>query len=195
MTNKSKRIIIVLSVLITLAVVSAVLFGMGLFGGKSDSPSEMYHITRNGDFTYSYQIVDKKGVVLFSEDHAMRKPEIEQLSSNILGITVQAGTGLSTNWAVYCDTENSKVSETFQYVLMTRDDYVIYVDIENGEHSIVVQNIFDKSKYCKKHMLTNCSPVAGDVVIEAKPKGEGAAVVTYFTGEDYAETELVITFP
>ena len=108
---------------------------------------------------------------------------------------VQTGTGQSTNWAVYCDVENSKVSETFQYVLMAQGNYVIYANYENDEHSVIVQNIFDKSQYYKKHILTNCSPVAGDIVIGAKPNGEGIAVVTYLTGNDYKETELTIKFP
>ena len=91
--------------------------------------------------------------------------------------------------------ENSKVSEAFQYVLMSQGKYVIYANYENDEHSVIVQNIFDKSQYYKKHVLENCSPVAGDIVIEAKPNGEEIAVITYLTGNDYKETELTIKFP
>ena len=86
-------------------------------------------------------------------------------------------------------------SETFQYVLMAQGNYVLYANYENGEHSVIVQNIFDKSEYYKKHILANCSPVVGDIVIGAKPNGEGIAVVTYLTGNDYKETELTINFP
>ena len=132
---------------------------------------------------------------MFSKDNATREPKVEQVNTYILGLKVQTGTGQSTNWAVYCDVENSKVSEPFQYVLMAQGNYVIYADYEDGEHSIIVQNIFDKSEYYKKHILTDCSPVAGDIVIEAKPNGEGIAVVTYLTGNDYKETELTIKFP
>jgi len=156
---------------------------------------DMYSITKNNDLTYTYKVVDKNGNVLFSKDNATREPNVEPVNTHILGIIVQAGTGLSTNWAVYCDIENSKVSETFQYVLMAQGNYVIYANYENGEHSVIVQNIFDKSLYYKKHILANCSPVAGDIVIGAKPNGEGIAVVTYLTGNDYKETELTIRFP
>ncbi len=156
---------------------------------------DMYTITKNDDLTFSYKITDKNGDVLFSKENVSREPDIEKVNTYILGLTVQTGTGLSTNWAVFCDVENSKVSETFQYVLMAQGNYVIYVNYENGEHSIIVQNIFDKSAYYKKCILTDCSPVAADVVIGAKPNGEGVAVVTYLTGEDYKETELTIKFP
>jgi len=162
---------------------------------KYYNPFDMYSITRNDDLTYSYKIVDKNGNVLFSKDNATREPKVEQVNTYILGLKVQTGTGQSTNWAVYCDVENSKVSETFQYVLMAQGNYVIYVNYENDEHSVIVQNIFDKSQYYKKHILTNCSPVAGDIVIGVKPNGEGIAVVTYLTGNDYKETELTIKFP
>ena len=162
---------------------------------KYYNPFDMYSITRNDDLTYSYKIVDKNGNVLFSKDNATREPDVEQVNTYILGLKVQTGTGQSTNWAVYCDVENSKVSEAFQYVLMAQGNYVLYANYENGEHSIIVQDIFDKSQYYKKHILANCSPVAGDIVIGAKPNGEGIAIVTYLTGENYTETELTIEFP
>ncbi len=158
-------------------------------------PLDMYSITKNSDLTYTYKVVDKSGDVLFSKDNATSEPNVEQVNTHIIGLKVQTGTGLSTNWAVYCDVENSKVSETFQYVLMAQGNYVIYANCENGEHSVIVQNIFDKSEYYKKHILPDCSPVAGDIVIGAKPNGEGIAVVTYLTGNDYKETELTINFP
>ena len=162
---------------------------------KYYNPLAMYSITKNNDLTYTYKVVDKNGDVLFSQDNATREPNVEQVNTYILGLKVQTGTSESTNWAVYCDVENSKVSETFKYVLMAQGNYVIYADYEDGEHSVVVQNIFDKSEYYKKYILTNCSPVAGDIVKGAKPNGEGIAVVTYLTGEDYTETEMTIKFP
>ena len=161
---------------------------------KYYNPLDMYSITKNDDLTYTYKIVDKNGNVLFSKD-ATREPSVEQVNTYVLGLKVQAGTGQSTNWAVYCDVESGKVSDIFQYVLMAQGNYVIYANYENGEHSVIVQNIFDKSQYYKKHILTNCSPVAADIVIGAKPNGEGIAVVTYLTGNDYKETELMIKFP
>lgn len=156
---------------------------------------DLYSIIKNDDLTYSYKITDKNGKIILSEDNATHEPKFEQVNTYILGLTTQTGTGLSTNRAVYCDVENSKVSETFQYVLMAQGDYVVYVVYEKNEHNIIVQNIFDKSQYYKKYVLTNCSPVAGDVVIHTKPNGEGVAVVTYLTGADYRETKLTIQFP
>ena len=156
---------------------------------------DMYSVTRNDDFTYTYKVVDKSGSVLFSKDNTNREPKVEKINAYVLGLTTQTGTGLSTNWAVYCDVENGKVSETFQYVLMAQGDYVIYGNYENGEHIVVVQNIFDRSQYFKKYVLPDCSPVAGDIVVDVKASGDGIAVVTYLTGNDYKEKELTINFP
>lgn len=157
--------------------------------------TDLYTVTKNEDNTYSYSFTDLNGNILFKKENVVREPKINMVSVTVYELITQTGTGLSTNWAVYCDVKDSKVSETFQYVLMAQGNYVIYADYENGEHSVIVQNIFDKSKYYKKHILTNCSPVAGDVVIGAKPNGEGIAVVTYLTGNDYTETELTIKLP
>lgn len=162
---------------------------------KYYEPLEMYTVSANSDGTYTYTITDKNGTVLYAQENAVREPDVEKVNSYILSITEQAGTGLSTNWAVFCDVENSKVSEIFHYVLMAQGDYVVYVNRENDQHCIIVQNIFDKSKYYKEHKLTDCASTAGDVVIDAKPNGEGVAVVTYLTGDTFEETQFVIQFP
>lgn len=154
-----------------------------------------YTLSQNEDQTYSYKIFDQKGDVLFGDDHCAKQPQIGKPSDHVYSVTVQAGTGLSTNWAVFCDVENSKVSEVFHYVLMAQGDYVIYATRENEQTSIVVQNIFDKAAYCQAYPLSGCSAVAGDVVLGAEPTGEETAVVTYLTGDNYTESKLTIQFP
>lgn len=162
---------------------------------KDPAKQAAYGVFQNEDQTYSYKIFDQKGDVLFGDDHCAKQPQIGKPADHIYSITVQAGTGLSTNWAVFCDVENSRVSETFHYVLMAQGDYVIYVARENEQTSIVVENIFDKAAYCKAYPLSGCSAVAGDVVLGAEPAGESAAVITYLTGEDYTQSKLTIQFP
>ena len=157
--------------------------------------SQCYSVTYNGDFTYSYQVTDQQGNVLLCDDHSTREPSIEQVNTNILGVTIQTGTGLSTNWAIYCDVEKGQISETFQYVLGAQDDYVIYVTYENGQHGIVVQDIFNEAAYYQTYLPENCSPVAADVVIGCEFNGSGRATITYLTGEDYTEENLIIDLP
>lgn len=195
MKNKKSIIIIGISVvtIIVLVFASILVSCYGLW--DSYDSSESYSITKNDDLTYSYKITDKNGEVLFSDENSAKEPKIEQLNTNTLSVSVQTGTGLSTKWTVYCDVENSRVSQTFFYVLAAQGDYVVYADYENGKHSIVVQNIFDESAYYKTYTLENCSPVAADIVVDSKLNGEGSVIITYLTGENYTETDLTISFP
>jgi len=162
---------------------------------RNCTPLELYTCTQNKDNSYTCQVLDRKGNVLFSKNDLRREPHVEEVNDHTLSLTVQTGTGLSTNWAVYCDVENSLVSETFHYVLLSQKDYVVYADYQDGQHKIVVQNLFDKSQYFEEIPLADCSPVAGDVVLGAKPDGDGYAVVTYRKGSEYTETELTISLP
>lgn len=162
---------------------------------KEPAKQAAYTVSQNEDQTYSYKVFDQKGDVLFADDHCAKEPHINKVTDRVYSVTVQAGTGLATNWAVFCDVESSKVSEVFHYVLIAQGDYVIYASCENGQQSIIVQNMFDKAAYCQAYPLSNCSAVAADFVIGVELKGEGIAVVTYLTGDNYTETTLTIQFP
>ena len=121
-----------------------------------------------------------------------REPHRQYVSTDVVGICIQAGTGLSTNYAVYYDLKNGVISETFQYVLAAKNDFVVYADCRNGEHFIIAQNIFDKDRYYTEHQLENVSPVATDCAIDGYFDAQGSVIITYLTGEDYTETRLTI---
>lgn len=153
------------------------------------------HIGKSDNNTYSYEVSDYNNRVLASEEGLATKPEREYVNTDTIGISIQAGTGLSTKRTTYFDLENSRVSETFYYVLSARDDYVIYANYENGKHSIEVQDIFDRSVYYQVYELENVSPVAADFTVECKQNDDGSVTVTYLAGEDYTKTDLVINIP
>jgi len=149
-------------------------------------------ITQQADKTYSYEITDYKGKILDCEDNLTREPKRQKVSSDVIGISVQTGTGLSTNYAKYYDLENSKISETFYYVLAAKDDYVVRADYRDGEHYIVVQDIFDKEQYYQEYTLENVSPVAADFVVDGYFNTKGNVNITYLSGDDYTETNYTI---
>ncbi len=157
--------------------------------------TDLYTLTKNEDNTYSYFFTDLNGNILFRKENVVREPKINMVSVNVYELITQTGTGLSTNWAVYCDVENSKVSETFNYVLGVQGDYVVCADYEEGKHFIIVQNIFDKSAYYKKYELEDVSPVAADFALGCEFDSDGNVIISYITGEDYTETELTIKLP
>lgn len=149
-------------------------------------------ITQQADKTFSYEITDYKGKILDYEDNLLREPKRQKVSTDVVGICIQAGTGLSTNYAKYYDLENSKISETFHFVLAAEDDYVVCADYRDGEHYIVVQDIFDKEQYYREYKLENVSPVAADFVVDGYFNSKGNVNITYLSGENYTETNYTI---
>ena len=176
-----------------------VLSGCNSAPRKSDNSAEIdshYTITTNEDLTYSYKIIAKNGDVLFSDDHSPKEPHIDQVSNNILSVTIQTGLGRSTNWAVFCDVEKGKTSTTYQYVLGAQDNYVFYVELKDGRHNLVVQDIFDSKNYRKTYALQNCEAFA-DPSCELTFEGKGKAIITYLSGTETAisQTNTTIYFP
>ena len=175
------------------------------FAGCSNEPedkgykdiTDLYTLTKNDDNTYSYSFSDLEGKILFEKDDVVREPKINQIAVTVYELITQTGTGLSTNWAVYCDVKNSQTSDIYYYVLAAKENYVICGDFKNGEHFIVVQEIFDTDgdRYYKQYKLENISPVAADFAVDCKIDTNGNAIVTYLTGNDYTETDLTISLP
>ena len=89
-----------------------------------NSIEDCYDIRTNYDLTYAYEITDLAGNVLLSDPAAFREPTIMPISDSVLEVSTQTGTGLSTNWAIYCDVETGQVSEKYNYVLGAEDGYV-----------------------------------------------------------------------
>ncbi len=190
MKSERRLLLILISILFSFMVVGCA----NRFGENSDI-SILYTLTQNMDGTYSYSFADLKGNILFEKENVVREPKINKVSENIYELITQTGTGLSTNWAVYCDVGNSKVSETFHYVLGAKGDYVVCADCEEGKHFIIVQNIFDKSAYYKTYELENVPLVAADFTVACEFENETKATITYLAGEDYTQTEMTIDIP
>lgn len=157
--------------------------------------SGLYTMICNEDNTYSYALADLRGNTLFCKENVIREPEINMVSGNVYELLTQTGTGLSTNWAVYCDVENGIVSETFYYVLGAKGDCVVCADYEEGKHYIIVQNIFDKAIYYKTYELENVSPAAADFALGCEFDGDNNVTITYLTGEDYKESKRTVDIP
>ncbi len=157
--------------------------------------TDLYSVTKNDDKRYSYQFYDLNNNILFQKENVVREPKISQINTTVYELKTQTGTGLSTNWAVYCDVENGKVSETFYYVLGAQGAYVVFAAYEEGKHFIIVQNIFDKAIYYKTYELEKVSPVAADFALGCEFDGDNKATISYLTGEDYTETKLTIDIP
>ena len=152
---------------------------------------ELYQITDNEDFTYDYVIKDKNNNILISDKGISREPKINVINENLLSVSVQSGTGISTRWTIYCDVLNGNVSEAYYSVLGEYGENVVYVNYDNGTYRIVIQNIFNRELFYKETVLEDASPVV-EPVVSFEIEDNGTAKAVYLKGEDYLETEITI---
>lgn len=139
-----------------------------------------------------YTLSDREGTVLFEMSNVIRVPTEIRLTDSVYEFTLQTGTGLSTNWAVFYDSRNNSVSETYQYVLGARGDYVIYVEHEGDQEHVIVQNIFDPAAYRQVYALDR--PSKGDTSARGEYTADGNMTVRYCT-EDGSEAAITVELP
>ncbi len=150
----------------------------------------LYTIIDNADFTYDYVIKDKNDNVLISDSGISRQPQVNVIDEDLLNISVQTGTGISTRWTIYCDVNSGNVSDTYYSVLGEYAENVVFVNYDNGRYSIVIQDVFDNGKYFKEVILEDVSEVA-DPVVEFVKLDDKIKIV-YLRGDDLLESELII---
>ena len=166
---------------------------------KTGEPTlEEISISRNqGAFTYTIVVKDAAGATLCEENNASREPEILRTGLDIYGLRTHTGTGRSTNYAVFYDLKQGRVSETFYYVLTALREYVVRVEPTEEGTFVVVENIFDPALYCETYELPDPAPKVGEIVTSWSYAGtdNNGVSVTYLSGENYTETEFFIDIP
>ena len=154
------------------------------------SQSEYYIIKSNENFTYDFCVYDKKGNELISVKNISRCPNIEMIDENIVSVVVQSGTGRSTNIAHYYDIETGRVSDTYQYVIGTTSDKVVYVEFDKAfGYSLIVSKMFDKKEQIISVELDDVyaiDPIVSEMI------SENMIEVVYLKGEEYVETKIKI---
>ena len=149
---------------------------------------EKYYKITEKQFEYDYQIFDETGEVVESGKYG-RLPHISMADDRFVKFTLQAGTGLSTQWGYFYDVIKDVRSRVFYSIHDQHGDKVAY-----GTSKLVVRDIFDKTKYYKeitsfkKPFSNTVEPI---VSVEFVNGGKSIAV-KYLTGADYEEvTETV----
>lgn len=152
--------------------------------------NQLYEITYNDDITCDYVVKDKNDNIIISDKGISREPWVNVINEDLLSLSVQAGTGISTRWTKYCNVNSGKVSDTYVSVLGECGENVIFVDYDNGIYYVVVQNIFDIEKYHKSIVLEDAR-MTDPVVSFEKLDGEKVKI-GYVKSEEYTETEIII---
>lgn len=152
--------------------------------------NQLYEITDNGNFTYDYVIKDRHDNILISDKDVSRKPKVNVINEDLLSISVQTGTGISTRWTIYCDVNSGNVSDTYYSVLGEYEENVVFVNYDNGRHSVIIQDIFNKGEYLKEVVLEDVSETVDPIVDYVK--FDNKIKIMYLKGNNFLETELII---
>ena len=139
----------------------------------------------NEYYCYFY---DSECNVVKTEGPLIKCPKVTFVNENYIKLTVQAGTGLSTQYGYYYDTQQAKFSEVFYWILAESNNQVAYAMADK----VVVQDIFDKNNYYKEISIFEY-PLAPAIepIIKAEFIENHSILITYLTGDIFEEiTEL-----
>lgn len=133
---------------------------------------------------YYCLIYNKENEVVKKEGPLNQQPSLIIIPDGLVRLTVQSGTGLSTQWGYYYDTEKESFSEVFHWIFDQKNGKVA-CGCANG---IVIKSIFSDEYFYEiadfKHPLSNVV----EPFLDAEFSDDGTSIkVTYLSGEDYEE--------
>lgn len=133
------------------------------------------------DRGYIYRIYNNN--VLVEEEYVARKePQCHYLTDSIIHVTVQTGTGQSTNWGFFYDYATNRRSETFQWVL----DYTESIVALGHKDRVVIRSIFDDCYYLEITDFENPIAMVADGILSAEFSEDMTTVtVTYIVEGSY----------
>lgn len=141
--------------------------------------------TEETRFFYYYDLFDMDGNLIKSECTYMNEPTISECSNNIIKISAQAGTGLSTKWSYYYNISSNLFSQIFYHVLAEKETVIAYFD---GEQ-IVICNMFDVESFYKEIKLNNEISNSTDPIEEVVFSDNlDSVTVVYMSGNNFERT-------
>ncbi len=149
-----------------------------------------YYKVIYSDFMYYYYIFDENHDVVMSEGPLNKQPDISTVNDNLIKITLQAGTGIGTQWGFFYDIKADVFSRRFQCIYDQWNGKVAYGDLEK----VIVRDIFDKTLYYQEisSFKEPFSKVA-EPITNARFVNDGTGIeVSYLTGTDYKEVVEMI---
>jgi len=143
------------------------------------------------DFMFYYCIYDGNHVVVKTDGPFNRQPRISMADEYLVKVTLQAGTGLGTQWGYYYDINKDVFSRVF-YAIHDQQNGMVAYGVLNR---IIVRDIFDKTKYYQE--ITSFKEPLSEVaepITKVEFVNDGDKIrVTYLTGSDCKEvTEIFI---
>lgn len=144
---------------------------------------------------YSYTVYDDRGNVMISGENLKQYPTTDYVGMGVIGVSLPCPEDVSTDKTVYCNVESGEISEPFFHVIEAHEGYVMYVIENQGQYSVVVQDIFDAQAYSKAYPLEDFNPDAKYPISCSGISAGGDAEIVYKSGENQEEKTLIVHLP
>lgn len=149
---------------------------------QSTPPAEYapFSTAKSSDGGYIYRIYD--GNTLVEEKYSFREPSCQYVTDTLIFVTVQTGTGRSTNWGFFYDFSSHTRSNTFYWVLDFTESKVITGDPDK----VVVESIFADDYYFEfADFDQSLAHVADSIIYAVFTEDNSAVTVTYVVDGTY----------
>ena len=138
-----------------------------------------YTLTQQDNGTYTLQVEANDGSTLYLRERLDEEPQCLALTQDTLQIVGNHDSG--TQWAVFCDVTEDRVSSAVANYVTTNGTKVAYVDYLTDAYHLFVRDIYDENAYLQAVTLTGLVVQEdGSLVTDAKLKN-GKLTVTYYT--------------
>lgn len=147
---------------------------------KTADPDDYgYTLTQQDNGTYTLQVEANDGSTLYLRERLTEEPQCLALNTDTLQIVGNHDSG--TQWAVFCNVAEDKVSDAIGNYVTANDTKVAYVDYLTDAYHLFVRDIYDETLYLEAVTLTGLVVQEdGALVTDAKLKN-GKLTVTYYT--------------
>ncbi|MBE6675421.1 MAG: helix-turn-helix domain-containing protein [Ruminococcaceae bacterium] len=144
---------------------------------------------------YSYAVYDDRENVMISGENLEEYPTTDYVGMGIIGVSLPIPEDASVYKSVYCNVESGEISEQFLHVIEAHEGYVVYLFENEGQYSVVVQDIFDVQAYSKAYPLEDFNPDAKYPISCSGISAGGDAEIVYKSGENEQEKTLTVHLP
>lgn len=144
---------------------------------------------------YSYTVYDNRGNVMISGENLEQYPTTDYVGMGVIGVSLPIPEDASVYKSVYCNVESGEISEPFLHVIEAHEGYVVYLFENEGQYSVVVQNIFDAQAYSKAYPLEDFNPDAKYPISCFGISAGGDAKIVYDSSESEQEKTLIVQLP
>lgn len=189
MMKKNKLLILIVAIAAVIIAVIMILFANMRHTILEEGRHYRIYCNRFSEERYSYEVFDSSNTVFVSEK-CNSIPKFMEIDSNILQIQFGSGNAITNQ---YFDVEKKYKSEVFSKPSAVGYGKIAYMDYSEGKLVLIVQDLFNKNVYYEKFNF-DFSPIAVpyNAIVNAQFINANMLDITYFSGEDYTETKLLI---